>query len=127
LTTPPLTVRRLLLFAGTKRCAAGVEGGAMPVIAHVVLPGVTKEQYDEVRAAVNWLGQRPDGGLSHVTWWESGDCHNVDAWESAEAFQVFGETRLGPGMASAGVNVEPVVTFHEAHEVFLPEALTITA
>jgi hypothetical protein len=28
-------------------------------------------------------------------------------------------------MAQAGVNVEPAVTFHPAHEVFLPNALTV--
>ncbi len=98
----------------------------MPVIAHVLLPDVTKEQYDDVRAAVNWLNEHPNGGLSHVTWWEGGDCHNIDSWESEEAFQVFGETRLGPAMAKVGVDVEPVVTFHQAHEVFLPKAVTIT-
>jgi hypothetical protein len=30
-------------------------------------------------------------------------------------------------MAKAGVNVQPQVTFHPAHEVFLPNKLTITA
>ena len=28
----------------------------MAVAAHVVLPGVTKEQYDQGREAVGWLG-----------------------------------------------------------------------
>ncbi len=50
----------------------------------------------------------------------------MDAWESEQAFQAFGETRLGPGMAEVGVAVEPEVTFHPAHEVFLPRQLTIT-
>ena len=42
----------------------------MAVVAHVVLPGVTKEQYDQVREAVGWLGEPPVGGISHLTWWE---------------------------------------------------------
>ncbi len=75
----------------------------MAVVAHVVLPGVTKEQYDRVREAVGWLTVAPAGGISHLTWWEGGDCHNVDAWESEEAFNTFGESRLGPGMAQASV------------------------
>jgi hypothetical protein len=99
----------------------------MAVIAHVVLRGVTKEQYDSVRGAAGWLDDHPVGGLGHLTWWEGDDCHNVDAWESEEAFGAFGEGRLGPAMGKAGVNVEPEVTFHPAHEVFLPKALTITA
>lgn len=98
----------------------------MPVVAHVVLTGVTKEQYDQVRAEVGWLDEAPAGGLSHVTWWEGGDCHNIDAWESEEAFGAFGEQRLGPGMAKAGVQAEPQVTFHPAHEVFAPQAVTRT-
>jgi len=98
----------------------------MAVVVHVVLSGVTKEQYDQVRAAVGWLDELPAGGLSHVTWWEGGDCHNVDAWESEEAFSTFGEQRLGPGMAKAGVQAEPQVTFHPAHEVFAPQAVTLT-
>ncbi len=54
------------------------------------------------------------------------DCHNVDAWESEEAFNTFGESRLGPGMAQAGVHVQPQVIFHAAHEVFVPQAVTLT-
>ena len=102
-------------------------GEAMAVVAHVVLPGVTKEQYDRVREAVGWLAEAPAGGISHLTWWDGGDCHNVDAWDSEEAFNTFGEGRLGPGMAQAGVNVQPQVTFYPAHEVFVPQAVTVTA
>ena len=98
----------------------------MAVVAHVILPGVTKEQYDTVRAEVGWLEEPPTGGLSHVTWWEGDDCHNIDAWESEEAFNAFGETRLGPGMARAGVDVAPQVTFSAAHEVFTPKSVKLT-
>lgn len=99
----------------------------MAVIVHVVLRGVTREQYDAVRAAARWLEETPAGGISHVTWWEGEDCHNVDAWESEAAFGQFGENRLGPAMAEAGVSVEPDVSFHEAHEVHTTKAVTITA
>src|SRR5262245_56067749 len=99
----------------------------MTVIAHVVIRGVTREQYDQVRAACGWLTRAPDGGLAHLTWWEGGDCHNMDGWASEAAFQAFGESRLGPAMAQVGVNVPPQVTFHPAHEVYAPKAVTITA
>lgn len=97
----------------------------MTVIAHVVLPGVTKEQYDAVRAADGWLDSPPEGGVAHLTWWKDGDCHNLDAWADMAAFEVFGETRLGPAMARAGVAAAPQVTFDEAHEVLLPQARTL--
>ena len=99
----------------------------MAVIAHVVLAGVTQEQYDQVRAACGWLDKVPEGGIAHLAWWEGADNHNIDAWESEEAFARFGEERLGPAMAQAGVDVEPQVTFHPAHEVFLPQSTTLTA
>lgn len=98
----------------------------MPVIAHVIIPGVTPEEYDKVRAECGWLDTVPEGGIAHLTWWEGNDCHNSDAWESEAAFQKFGETRLGPAMAKVGINAEPKLTFHPAHEVFVPEAVKLT-
>jgi hypothetical protein len=51
----------------------------LAVVAHVILRGVSKEQYDRVRAEVGWLERAPEGGISHVTWWKGDDCHNIDA------------------------------------------------
>jgi len=99
----------------------------MAVIAHVVLEGVTPEQYDKVRAECGWLNDFPAGGIAHLSWFEGNSNHNMDAWESEEAFAAFGENRLGPAMAKVGVSAEPKVTFYPAHEVFLPKNLTITA
>jgi hypothetical protein len=99
----------------------------MAVTVHVVLAGLSSEQYDTIRKAAGWLDTPPTGGLSHVTWWEGDDCHNLDTWESEAAFAAFGEQRLGPAMAATGIELEVNPVFHEAHEVFLPKALTITA
>jgi hypothetical protein len=98
----------------------------MAVVVHVVLRGVTPEQYDRVRAEVGWLERPPDGGYSHVTWWEGDDCHNTDAWESEEAFNAFGTDRLGPAMGKLGIDVEPDVTFYPAYEVYTPRSVTLT-
>lgn len=99
----------------------------MAVIAHVILRGVDRESYDKVRAECGWLERPPVGGYAHLTWWEGIDSHNVDAWEDEAAFAAFGEGRLGPAMAKLGIDVEPDVTFHPAHEVFLPEPKRFTA
>jgi hypothetical protein len=99
----------------------------MAVIAHVVLRGVSPEQYDAVRKECGWLETPPVGGIAHLSWWEGDDNHNIDAWESEEAFGNFGEQRLGPAMAKVGVTAQPEVTFHPAHEVFAPEAVTLKA
>jgi len=99
----------------------------MPLITHVLLKDLTPEDYDKVRHAAGWLDEHPVGGRCHLTWWEGDDCHNVDVWDSEETFAAFGEQRLGPAMAATGIVREPIVTFHPAHEVFVPEALTVTA
>lgn len=96
----------------------------MAVVAHVVLNGISPEQYDNIRAETGWLERVPDGAMMHMTWWEGDNCHNMDAWESEAAFAAFGNDRLGPAMARLGITVEPQVTFHAAHEVFTPKAVT---
>ena len=98
----------------------------MALAVHVIVSGITAEQYDQVREAVGWLEEPPVGGLSHVTWWEGGNCHNMDAWESEEAFNNFAAERLGPGMAKVGVDSQPQITFYPAHEVYVPRAVTLT-
>ncbi|MEN3272602.1 MAG: hypothetical protein V7636_1363 [Actinomycetota bacterium] len=98
----------------------------MAFAVEVVIPGLTKSQYDELRAKVGWLDTPPDGGMAHVAWWDGEDCHGVDVWESEAAFAAFAENRLGPGMAAIGVTADVVPVFHPAHEVFLPKALTLT-
>jgi ketosteroid isomerase-like protein len=97
----------------------------MAVTVHVTLRGVSKEQYDAVRQLAGWLEQPPAGGLSHITWWEGDVCHNVDAWESEEAFAAFGEQRLGPAMASAGVDAALETAIYPAHEVFTPRSTIV--
>jgi hypothetical protein len=97
----------------------------MAVGAHVILRGVSPEQYDHVRAEAGWFDDPPDGGYSHIAWWEGSDNHNFDAWESEAAFQAFGQDRLGPAMARLGIDVTPEVTFYPAHEVFTPQAVRL--
>ena len=98
----------------------------MAVVVQVLLRGVSKEQYNAVRDEVGWLETAPDGGLAHLAWWEGDDNHNMDAWESEGAFGAFAETRLGPAMAKLGIDIQPEVTFHPAHEVFTPQVLRLT-
>ncbi len=97
----------------------------MAVVAHVLLRGVSREQYDAVRAEGGWLERPPDGGYAHLTWCEGEDNHNMDAWESEEAFNAFGTDRLGPAMAKLGIAVAPEVTFHPAHEVYTPQSVKL--
>jgi ketosteroid isomerase-like protein len=90
----------------------------MTVIAEVLLRGVSREQYDAVRAECGWAEAPPEGGITHLAWWDGEDCRNVDAWASEAAFAAFGEQRLAPAMARAGVPVQPEVRLFPAHEVY---------
>jgi ketosteroid isomerase-like protein len=94
----------------------------MTVIAEVLLRGVSREQYDAVRAACRWAEELPEGGIAHLTWWDGEDCRNVDAWASEQDFAAFGEQRLAPAMSRAGVTVQPEVVLHPAHEVLRASA-----
>jgi ketosteroid isomerase-like protein len=97
------------------------------VIAEVTLRGITKEQYDAVRAQVRAVEDPPAGALAHLTWWADGDCHNIDAWESEEALQAFAERRLGPALAALGIDAPVELTVHPAHEVSMARRGIIAA
>jgi hypothetical protein len=94
------------------------------VIASVVIPNTTKQQYDEIRTKIGLPDEAPAGGLAHLTWWEGDDCHNLDAWESEAVLHAFAESVMIPALAAAGVTNAPVITVHEAHDVFLPGAVS---
>jgi hypothetical protein len=97
----------------------------MAVVTHVLLRGLSHEEYDRLRTETGWLERPPDGGYLHVTWWEGNDCHNTDAWESEEKFNAFGAERLGPAMAKLGINIQPEITFHPAYEVYAIQAVKL--
>ena len=106
----------------------------MAVVVEVMIPGITRDQYDAIRAEVDWFATVPEGGQSHICWWEGSDCwwegsdcHGLDNWESEAAFAAFSETRLGPVMAKLGIDAPVTPTFHQPHEVFVPTAVKITA
>jgi hypothetical protein len=98
----------------------------MAIAAHVVLRGISKEQYDQVRTEVGWRERSPDGGISYVAWWEGEDWHSLGAWESEAAFEAFGQDRLAPAIAKLGIDVSGERTLHPAHEVYTPRSATLT-
>lgn len=77
-----------------------------------------------VRRWAGWKNRQPAGcRTSHGG--KPGTA-TTDAWESEEAFNTFAAERLGPGMAKAGVESQPQVTLYPAHEVYAPQAVTLT-
>ena len=99
----------------------------MAVITKLTMPGLTKAQYDTLRAKVDWLSQPPIGGILHVAWWEGNDAHALDVWESAQDFENFGRDRMAPAMQALGINEQSQVEFAEPHEAQAPQAITWVA
>lgn len=95
----------------------------MAVILEVTFPGLSPQAYDELKEKVGWVESPPDGGISHVVWWEGDDCHGVDVWESEEAWGAFGQNRMGPAAAELGLTMEATPVFHEAHEILIIKTL----
>jgi len=86
-------------------------------------PGVSKEQYEQVRRDVNWEGEVPEGAKFHVAWFGQDGLHVLDLWESAEQFQAFSQNRLAAGVQRAGISGQPNVEFAESHAIFAPNPI----
>jgi hypothetical protein len=82
--------------------------------------GVTKELYDEVRGAVNWETDRPQGALFHVATFDDDGARITDIWESADDFQSFVDNRLMSAVRAAGIEGDPDVEFIPVHAIFNP-------
>jgi hypothetical protein len=96
--------------------------GCMASVMQMRWKGVTKDQYEQLRALVRWENDHPDGAIFHVAYFDDGDISVVDVWESPEHFQRFMDARLGPGVQQVGVAGQPDITWYEAHAVYNPAA-----
>ncbi len=92
----------------------------MPVVMIMEWPGVSKEQYDQVKQLVNWEGEPAPGGLFHTTAFDEQGLRVVDLWESPELMQTFFEQRLMPGVQQAGIQGQPKVEVFPTHDLFTP-------
>src|SRR5437763_1790697 len=93
------------------------KGNAVAVLMRLDWEGVTPAQYEALRKIVNWEGDQPPGGMSHVAAFDDAGIHVNDTWESAEQFQAFLDNRLMPGVQQVGVGGQPNVTITPAHAV----------
>ena len=79
----------------------------MAIVAFMDWKGVTREQYDALRALVNWENEAPDGGLFHVAALTEDGLRITDLWASPEALEQFVERRLMPGVQQLGAIPAP--------------------
>jgi hypothetical protein len=90
----------------------------MPVAAVMEFERGTLEQYDEVieRMGLQPGAAGPPGCLFHwVAATDGGGLRVTDVWETAEQFQQFAETQIGPITQEVGVEGPPQVTTYEVH------------
>jgi hypothetical protein len=85
----------------------------MAVVLEVVFPGLSPEQYDQLKERVGWVASPPVSGISH------------DVWASEVAWDAFGQERMGPAAAELGISMEAIPTFHEPHEVLIVRTVQI--
>ncbi|MFJ1705949.1 hypothetical protein [Kitasatospora sp. NPDC088346] len=91
----------------------------MAVVMSMQWAGVTPDQYDVVRDAVDWEQVPAAGGQVHVAWFDGEGLHVTDVWESQQAFESFLAERLAPAVAKAGIAGAPQVAFAPLHRRFL--------
>lgn len=82
--------------------------------------GINSDQYDQIREAVDWEGEVPDGALFHVATFDEEGAHIFDLWEDAGAFQAFVDGRLMSAVREVGIDNEPNVRIFEVHATFTP-------
>src|SRR4051812_32329455 len=82
--------------------------------------GVTPDQYDKLRKAVNWEGNQPKGGLFHVASFGNNAARVTDIWESEADLNNFLQNRLMPGVAQVGLQGEPQVEVFPVHASYVP-------
>lgn len=76
--------------------------------------------YEQIAKIVDLAGNRPAGLILHTAHeLPSGDVEIVDVWESADAIAAFGQQRIFPAFAQAGV-LDDMLTRPQpvAHETF---------
>jgi hypothetical protein len=95
----------------------------MAVFMELELP-VTPDQYDAVHAALDPVGNPPDGLIAHSARIDGDTLKVLDIWESPEAFEAFAESRLGPTIGQTLGDDAPAeppqprfTELHNAHSV----------
>ena len=92
----------------------------MAMAVFMTWPGVTAEQYEQLRQIVNWERDLPTGARFHVAAFDEHGAHITDLWATGEDFQRFVDERLMPGVAQVGIAGQPQLDVIPAHAVFTP-------
>lgn len=84
--------------------------------------GVSLDQYEQAKSAVNWEEEPAEGGRMHATAHDGNGLRITDVWDSAEAFQAFVDDRLMPVAVELGLTNPPDVEIYPLHDLWIPPA-----
>ena len=84
--------------------------------------GITPEQYDAIREAVDWEGNVPDGLIFHVAAFSNKGLVLTEVWESPDHVQPFMDDRYLPAIKDMGIQSMPRVDLYPVHRQFAPQA-----
>ena len=90
----------------------------MPTVIMQKWDGLTPEQYDQLRAHVQWDRDIPAGMTYHVASYDQDTLYMTDVWDSEEQFGAFVQTRIIPGLQHLGIQGMPESIVTQTHEVF---------
>jgi hypothetical protein len=89
----------------------------MSIVVRFPPSNVTKDQYDQVRSALEDAGEWPPQGCEmHACFGPEQDIRVSEIWESPEAFEAFGET-LMPKLEAADIQLAGEPEIYPAHVV----------
>lgn len=93
----------------------------MAVGIRIKLAGLTQEQFDQVNALIDPIGNPPKGILFHASGPIDDGWGVIDFWESRGDFDAFA-SRIQEAAAAAGVEMQgpPDVKEFPVHETFQP-------
>jgi hypothetical protein len=83
-------------------------------------PGITRDQYDQLRERVNWEQDVPNGLYFHVAAFDDKGLVLTEVWESPDHVQPFMDGRFLPAVRALGINSMPRVDLYPTHRVFMP-------
>lgn len=88
----------------------------MAVGIRIRLAGMGVEQFDELDAAIDARGNRPDGLIFSASGPSDADWEVIDFWDSRAQFDRFAEERIGPAARAAGLTARPEIHEFPVHE-----------
>jgi hypothetical protein len=95
----------------------------MAIVAYFHETGMTRDDYEQLRAKVGWEHNKPAGVQLHIASFDAdGALHVVDVWDSPEQLMSFFQERLSPVFAELGVTPAPPQV-HPVHNLNAHPAL----